>query len=126
MRRIAIALVLTIAFTNAAEARDAYDCSDHVGIPAAARWSPPNDQTMQTLHDFYAKFQTPQLKFNVRMCGVSEEAKQVILVDAVHIGDSSELCGDALNFAVLYDPGTRQFREPVPREKLCPAAPKAP
>ena len=126
MKRIAIALMLVIAFASAAEARDAYDCRDHVGIPADARWSPANDQTMQTLHDFYAKFQTPQVKFNVRMCGVSEEGKQLILVDAVHIGDSTQLCGDALNFAVLYNIDTRQFREPVPREKLCPAAPKAP
>ena len=126
MTRIAFGLALTILAAVPAAARDAYDCKDHAGIPPDARWSPTNEQMLQAIHDFYAKFASPQEKFNVRMCGVSEGGKQVMLVDALLADGSKELCGDAPNFAVLYDPETHEFADKVAHEKLCPAAPKAP
>lgn len=124
--RIAIALALATLAVAPAASREAYDCKDHVGIPPDARWSPSQDQMFGTVHDFYAKFASPQVKFNVRMCGVSEGGEQVMLVNALVAEGSKELCGDAPNFAVLYDPETHEFSDAVPREKLCPAAPKAP
>jgi hypothetical protein len=112
------AFALAAVFSSSADARDSYDCADHVGIPPQERWSPSELQIRQLVGDFYSAFPS-QEHFSIRMCGVTENGKQTMLVGALHIVDSKKVCDDELNFAVVYDPETRKFGDIIPHQKFC-------
>jgi hypothetical protein len=108
----------TVLFAGAAQARDSYDCADHVGISAQERWSPSEAQFRQAIGDFYRSFPS-QEHFSIRMCGVTENGAQVMIVGALHMVADKKICDDDLNFAVLYDPNTRKFGDAVPHQTFC-------
>lgn len=103
---------------GSAQARDSNDCADHVGIPVEERWSPSEAQIRQAIGDFY-RFFPSQEHFSIRMCGVTENGAQVMIVGALHMVADKKVCDDDLNFAVLYDPNTRKFGDAVPHQKFC-------
>lgn len=113
-----VAVAFVVLCADMAQARDSYDCADHVGIPTQERWSPSEAQIRQVVSEFYRAFPS-QEHFSIRMCGVTENGKQAMIVGALHMVRDKKVCDDDLNFAVLYDPDSHKFGDPVPHQKFC-------